>query len=268
MPDIQLPAIRLYYEERGTGVPILCIHGTSSSAMAWKGSTDELERVGRVIVYDRRGCTRSERPEPYDVTSVSEHADDAAALLQALSATPAIIVGRSYGGAIAIDLALRYPELVQALALLEPGDVNLTPAMQDWADRLMERLQTAANESVDTVAEVLLRDVLGDAGWEQLPDQLQQMFINNSPAILAEANGGVLDVDAGELAGINVPVLLVAASDSPDMFRQEVDAIAAAIPHSRKVLIGGGHLVNPSEPAVVEFVRGVVSGSEMTRAAN
>jgi esterase len=268
VPDVQLPGIRLYFEESGSGVPILCIHGMSSSAMAWKGSTAELEQVGRVIVYDRRGCTRSERPEPYNVTNVSEHADDAAALLEALSASPAIIIGRSYGGAIAIDLALRYPEHVRALALLEPGDVNLTPDMQAWAHRLTERLQTAAHEGVDTVAEVLLRDVLGDSGWEQLPDQLQQMFTNNSPAILAEVNGGVLDADAGDLAGINVPVLLVAASDSPEMFRKEVDAIAAAIPHSRKVLISGGHLVNPSDPAVLEFIQDVVSGGEMIHAAN
>jgi esterase len=268
VPDIQLPGNRLYFEERGSGIPILCIHGTSSSAMAWQGFTADLERVGRVIVYDRRGCTRSERPEPYNVTSVSEHADDAAALLTALSATPAIIIGRSYGGAIAIDLALRYPEHVRALALLEPGDVNLTPAMQDWGDTLTERLQAAAREDIDTVAEVLLRDVLGDAGWEQLPDQLQQMFINNSPAILAEVKGGVLDADAGDLERINVPVLLVAASDSPDMFRLEVDAIAAAIPHSRKIHIGGGHLVNPSDPAVLEFIQEVVSDSELIHAAN
>jgi len=268
VPDIQLPGIRLYFEERGSGIPILCIHGTSSSAMAWQGSTAELERVGRVIVYDRRGCTRSERPEPYDVTSVSEQADDAAALLEAIAATPAIIIGRSYGGAIAIDLALRYPEHVRALALLEPGDVNLTPEMQEWADGLTVRLQTAADEDVDTVAEVLLRDVLGDAGWEQLPDQLQQMFTNNSPAILAEAKGGPMDANAGDLAGIHVPVLLVAASDSPDMFRQEVDAIAAAIPHARKVHIGGGHLVNPSDPAVLAFIEDVVSGKERTAAAS
>ena len=268
MPDIQLPEIRLYYEARGAGVPILCIHGTSSSAMVWEGSTPELERIGRVIVYDRRGCTRSERPEPYDVTSVSDHTDDAAALLEALSATPAIIIGRSYGGAIAIDLALRYPEQVRAIVLLEPGDVNLTPAMREWVDETRVRLQFAARQGIGTVAEVFLRDVLGDDAWEQFPDRLQHMFTNNSPAILAEARGEPLNADAGDLAGVKVPVLLVAASDSPAVFRQEVDAIAAATPHSRTVLVSGGHMVNPSDPAVLEFIQGVISGGETTVAAN
>jgi esterase len=72
------------------------------------------------VVYDRRGSFRSGRPEPY-VTSVHEHADDAAALIDALAAAPAIVIGRSYGGEIAVDLALRYPDRVRALALLEGG---------------------------------------------------------------------------------------------------------------------------------------------------
>jgi pimeloyl-ACP methyl ester carboxylesterase len=54
MPDIQLPNMRLYYEEHGAGDPILCIHGPSSSAMVWGTAVEELARLGRVIVYDRR----------------------------------------------------------------------------------------------------------------------------------------------------------------------------------------------------------------------
>ena len=98
MPDARLNGIRLYYEQQGEGTPILCIHGTSSSALVWGEAVATLARLGRVIVYDRRGHTRSERPEAYERTSVSKHADDAAALLDGLRATPAIVIGRSYGG--------------------------------------------------------------------------------------------------------------------------------------------------------------------------
>src|SRR5262245_14045486 len=98
MTQIQVNGVRLYYEEHGTGDPILCIHGTSSSALVWQPSSiRSLATLGRLIVYDRRGCTRSERPEPY-ATSVVEHSEDAAALLEALEAVPALVIGRSYGG--------------------------------------------------------------------------------------------------------------------------------------------------------------------------
>jgi esterase len=95
----------------------------------WTDAVPELARLGRTILYDRRGSFRSERPNPY-ATNVHEQADDAAALVEALSAAPAIMIGRSYGGAITVDLALRYPELVRALALLE-GDV---PSLSETAD--------------------------------------------------------------------------------------------------------------------------------------
>ena len=79
MSEIRVNGVSLYYEEHGAGEPILCIHGTGSSAALWVDAAAELATHGRAIVYDRRGFSRSERPEPY-VTDVHQHADDAAAL--------------------------------------------------------------------------------------------------------------------------------------------------------------------------------------------
>ena len=65
MAEAQVNGIRLHYEEHGSGAAILCIHGAGSTALMWAEAVEELARLGRVIAYDRRGCTRSERPEPY-----------------------------------------------------------------------------------------------------------------------------------------------------------------------------------------------------------
>jgi esterase len=83
MPEQVVNGVRLHYEERGEGAPILCIHGAGSSALVWADAAEKLAGIGRVIAYDRRGCARSERPEPYERTSVAEQADDAVALLDA-----------------------------------------------------------------------------------------------------------------------------------------------------------------------------------------
>jgi pimeloyl-ACP methyl ester carboxylesterase len=102
--------IRLYYEEHGEGTPILGIHGSgSSSIVMWAGAVEPLSRLGRLILFDRRGCNRSERPEPFLRSTREEEADDAAALLDALDAAPAVVIGRSYGGDIALELARRHP---------------------------------------------------------------------------------------------------------------------------------------------------------------
>src|SRR5438105_2871147 len=231
MPEATINGIRLYYEEHGEGPPILCIHGTASSAMVWGSSIEPLAALGRVIIYDRRGCTRSERPQPYERTLISEHADDAAALLLELDAVPAVVVGRSYGGEVGIDLALRYPDRVRALVLLEAAVLNFAPEAKAWAEALRDRLFAAAANGTDHVGETFIRAVLGQ--WESFPEPIRQMFTENGPAILAEFRGGFIEVGVDQLARIDVPTLLVAGTDSPEYFRQVRDIMASAMPHAR-----------------------------------
>lgn len=253
MPHVQANGVRLYYEEHGAGAPIVCVHGTSTSAMVWRpAAIQDLAGRGRTIVYDRRGCTRSERPDPYE-TSLEEHAEDAAALLEALDATPAIVIGRSYGGQTAIELALRHPEAVRALVLLDAAALPLDDEAMAWAGKLRLAVEEAAKRDIDTVAEVFLRPILGDEAWESFPEPLKAMVTENAPAILAELRGPWLDADA-DLARIAAPTLLVAGKESPPAFRRITERMAAAIPEARVVLAEGGHLIDPGHPDVLGFV--------------
>jgi pimeloyl-ACP methyl ester carboxylesterase len=256
MPEQVVNGCRLYYEERGEGDPILCIHGGGSSAVMWEEAVDELARLGRVIAYDRRGCARSERPEPYERTSVAEQADDAAALLDALAAEPAVVIARSYGGAVAIDLALRYRERVRALVLLEGDALGLSPAGLEWTKRIRDRLHgVAAKDGVDAVYEALIGEIIGEGAWASFPDEVQRILTHNAPALLAEL--GYVDErmpDAAAFATIDKPALLVAASESPPEQRDMTEAMAAALPNARTALVGGGHLIDPAAPEVLTFI--------------
>ena len=252
MPRIRVNDVSLHYEEHGAGVPILCIHGAGSSGAVWGDAARELGQHGRVIVYDRRGSHRSERPEPY-ATDLGQQADDAAALLDALDAAPAIVIGRSYGGEVAIELALRHPDRIRALAVLESGE-SLTESGRRWLAALGERVAAAAGHDVGTVGEVVLREVLGDEGWESAPDMLKDLYVANGPALVAEFRGGFLDVELEELRRIECPVLLVGAADSPPVFAEAIELLASALPSARVARVGGGHLIDPADPAVLAFV--------------
>lgn len=258
MPEVSANGVRLYHEVYGSGEPILCIHGTSSSAMVWReAAIESLASLGRVIIYDRRGCTRSERPDPYE-TSVAQHVEDAAALIGALDAAPVVLIGRSYGGAVALGVALRHPDLVRALVLLEAGDVVVDGVTGALDEDLSRAIEEAAATDPSKVAEAMLRAVIGDAAWEAFPDDFKAMFADNSPAVLAEARGAPLSLATVDLARLRIPALLVAGEDSLPAFRAINDRLAASIPGARTAVVGGGHLIDPGEPSVLSFVESVL----------
>jgi len=123
-----------------------------------------------------------------------------------------------------------------------------------WEEEMRRAVEEAAATDVSRVAEAMLRSVLGDGQWESLPAEYKEMFADNSPAVLAEVRGPRLDVASADLAAIGVPVLLVAGESSLPEFRRINERLAAAIPDTRTVLVGGGHLIDPGEPSVLRFI--------------
>jgi pimeloyl-ACP methyl ester carboxylesterase len=260
VPDVRVRDVSLHYEEFGIDAPILCIHGIGSSSALWLGAARTLGERGRAIAYDRRGYGRSDRPEPF-VTDVRQHANDAAALLEALDASPAIVVGRSQGGEIAVDLALRYPDRVRALALLEGGGFGLSQAFLRWHADVLAVAEAAAADDEDTVAEAVFRRILGDPAWDALPETMRDVVVANGPPILAELRGGPLDVTAEQLAAITRPTLLIGATSSRPEFAEVTELAAAAMPDAQVEWVGGGHFIDPTHPAVLAFVDDVLAAS-------
>jgi pimeloyl-ACP methyl ester carboxylesterase len=139
--------------------------------------------------------------------------------------------------------------------LLEGASLNLAAEAVAWEESLRQRMVAAAADDPATVGERFIRTVLGDAAWDGFPAPVKQMFADNGPAILAEVTGGSLQIDQAALASIDKPTLLVAAAHSPEAFGQVTAAMATAMPNSRTFIVEGGHLINPADPAVLEFLQ-------------
>lgn len=115
MATVEANGIHIYYESAGTGHPLLLIPGISYSHWMWHKMVPGLADHFRVIAMDNRGAGQSDSPPgPYSAALL---ADDAAALLRALDAQPAAVLGHSMGGFVAQALALDHPDAVSHLLL-------------------------------------------------------------------------------------------------------------------------------------------------------
>jgi pimeloyl-ACP methyl ester carboxylesterase len=115
VPLAELEERRVYYEEHGSGEPVLLINGLGADHTAWALQTEYLASVFRVIVFDNPGVGQTEGPEgPY---TTELFADVAASLLRHLQIERAHVVGASMGGLIAQQLAVRHHDRVRSLVL-------------------------------------------------------------------------------------------------------------------------------------------------------
>ena len=115
MPYVESNGARIYWEERGSGEPLLMIMGLGYSLEMWGRVVPALAEHYRVIVFDNRGVGRSDVPPgPYSIAGM---AADAEAVMRAAGLERAHVLGVSMGSMIAQEFALQYPERVHSLAL-------------------------------------------------------------------------------------------------------------------------------------------------------
>ena len=123
MAVAELGPASIAYDDAGSGSPtFVFVHGWACDRTFWRPQFEDLSRDHRCIAVDLRARGESTGPAPYDVTTA---ADDVAALVEHLGAGPAIVVGHSLGGIVALLLNERHPELVLGTVL---GDSPLSGA--------------------------------------------------------------------------------------------------------------------------------------------
>jgi len=115
VPKISVNGLQLYYEIEGDGAPLVLIPGFAAGRWIWFKQTAELARNFRVITFDPRGISASDKPEGSQTISLL--ADDVVHLLQTIRIASAYIVGASFGGFVAQEFALKYPSMTRKLVL-------------------------------------------------------------------------------------------------------------------------------------------------------
>jgi pimeloyl-ACP methyl ester carboxylesterase len=254
---IDVNGVRLYYELHGSGEPLVLVHGSWGDARSWRFVVPGLAESFRVVVYDRRGHSRSERPDRPG--SVDEDGDDLAALLEALGLAPAHVVTNSYGGNIALRLATRRSEVFRSLSCHEPplwglleDDPEPREILQQGARNLEAVGQRIAQGDHEGAARQFVEEVaFGPGAWEsELPPELRAIFVDNAPTFLDELEDpNQLRVDEDALSQLELPVRLTQGSQSPPTFPAVIDRLVELIPRvSRETIDGAAHVPQLTMP--------------------
>lgn len=257
MPETVANGVRLYYEVHGGGAPLVLVHGSWVDATRWRLVVPGLAESFSVLVYDRRGHSRSERADPPG--SVDEDGDDLAALLETLDLAPAHVVTSSYGGNVALRLATRRPEIFRSLCCHEPPLWSLLqhdPEAQEILRKSARSLDTVGRRIADGDHEGAARQFVdevafGPGAWEnELPPEMRAIFSHNAPTFLDELQDPTqLHIDEDALSLLDLPVTLTQGSESPPMFPAVIDRLIELLPNARrKTIDGAGHAPQQTHP--------------------
>jgi pimeloyl-ACP methyl ester carboxylesterase len=234
--------------------PLLCLHSSGSTGRQWQSMTAALSPRFSVVAPDLVGYADTLRWPTGKPASLDDEVERLAPLL---SANGIDVLAHSYGAAVALQIALRWPERVRSLTLYEPvrfallfGDPQ-TQAAGEWIvgvgrriglDVMSGNLRAAAARFVDYWS--------GEGAWVSLSPRHQHVLAERMPKVHAEFEALFADpVPASAVGEFAMPVHLIGGSRSPLPVRMVLDVLADALPRAtRTTLAGLGHMAPVTDP--------------------
>jgi pimeloyl-ACP methyl ester carboxylesterase len=269
---------RLYYEEAGSGAPIIFIHEFAGDHRSWEPQMRFFSRYFRCIAYDARGFPPSDVPEEGERYSQAHARDDVVAVLDHLKIERAHVVGLSMGGFAALHVGISYPKRARSLVIAGCG----YGAEPDKKEKFRAECEVAAASFEANWKEAAKKYALGPTrvqfqnkdprGWAEFAAQLAE----HSPRGQALTMRGVqmrrpsLYELVDDMKRIDVPTLIV-TGDEDDPCLEPGLLMKRSIPNSGLVVLARcGHTINIEEPeafnrALFEFFTLVDEGRAAAR---
>jgi O-succinylbenzoic acid--CoA ligase len=243
------------------GAPtVVLLHATLSTSRQLLRLAGLLRPGARVLLPDRRGSGASAMASPAPV-SIARHVADLVAVLDAAGVTRPVVFGHSFGALMALEFAARHPERTAAVVAYEPPYLALaTPELIERLGRVGDDVAAAyAVYGAAAAAQLFVRAVAGDAGWESLT--LAQRASLEAEGSGALADTAMADMDPGGLARIACPAILATGGASDEFYVPIADALTHAIAGSRRVVLSGlRHVAPVTDPGpFAELVAGVLA---------
>lgn len=252
MPKLLLDDAEIFYEVRGTGKPLVLIPGFASGAWSWAWQIDEFSTDFKTISFDPRGIAES-RLIGVGAVSIQHIAEDVANLLDHLEIEKTSIFGISFGGFVAQNFAIRFPNRVDKLVLASTsfgGTRHVAPASAvydsfsaaktiDSNERMRRNIRMAFTPefAMNNEAEIERFCQMRESSF--VPATVYQQQLNSAIGFASEPDLGSIRAETLVLTGDND--LVVPAENSANLVRSLQNATLA-------IIEGGGHMAFVEEP--------------------
>jgi pimeloyl-ACP methyl ester carboxylesterase/quercetin dioxygenase-like cupin family protein len=271
IPGMKKAAIHgaeLAYVERGSGDPVVLVHGEIADLRSWSRQVNVLSERFHVIAVSRRchypnRCTGKEDDYTYE-----QHADDIAALMRTLHLSRAHVIGHSYGAGVVALLAMRHPEAVRSVVLMEPPfDSLLTEPYATGARYSRREILSIARKAilkrhdVDSALRTFVDWARSSGPWDEMPAAEKERRRENGHSLAAY--GGHPDPPAllcEEAGRITAPALVVRGELSTPNDITISERLIGCLPAAERLVVPGAnhnmHTIAPGafNQKVIEFL--------------
>ncbi|HEX8108751.1 MAG TPA: alpha/beta hydrolase [Kofleriaceae bacterium] len=255
MPTVTVNGISAQVSETGEGEPVVLLHSGAGEARDWRRFTAALPAGYRCAALDFYGCGGTPAwPGPAALT-MDDQAHLVATLARSIGA-PVHLCGHSYGGAVALRLAVTQPELVRTLSLIEP---QCYPLLREISDPLFEVSESLWHSFCAALERgepehgwrQFIDYYSGDGFFDRLRPEMRASFVAVSPierwAVLF-SNPTTID----DARRVQVPTLVLCGENTTPPERRMCEIIASAVPRATLgVLPGAGHMSPITHPKEV-----------------
>lgn len=232
-----------------TTAPVMALHGSASSSAQWQSLCEYLEDRFHVITPDLPGY--GGRPGTELQNGFTADAEPIIQEIEELG-QPVHLVGHSYGGAIAMKVAILRPELLVSLTVYEPAffcllreTTNRNGQFYNEMKNVADNLHTAiANKIPEAGISAFIDYWNGEGTWTQMSSAKQAKFVSKAGIVAENIKRGFDEkVTLQELATINVPTMMMVGLESQQGAQQVSSMVAQAIPKAKLALMPGlGHM--------------------------
>jgi non-heme chloroperoxidase len=268
MAVVDVNGARLEYVEAGRGDPLIFVHGSLEDLRIWRRQVELFSAYHRVVAYSRRYHYPNAAPADGDPEyTASLHAADLAGLIEALDLAPAHLVCSSFGGCVALQMAVQRPELVRSLVLAEPplmpwlehisGGAPLAAAFyaEAWEPAKWAFREGDSEQGI----RFFLDGVIGRgpstplrAGvFDRLSASGQRMILDNATEMRAETLSPDLfpALTCADVAALDRPVLLLNGELSPRLFHLINVELVHCLPlATQAVILQTSHAIHVGNP--------------------